>query len=94
MITLHATKQLSRLDKIGYTIKPGLLDAIGKAYPNTKHYIRIARFGRYFTIDDQLDYSCGDSVVVILNSGNVVTVMLASARKTWADGINIDLTRD
>ena len=94
MITLHATTQLSRLDKIGYTIKPGLLDAIGNAYPNTKHYIRIARFARIYTIDDGIDYSVGDSVVIILNSGNIVTIMLASSNKNWTDGTNVDLTRD
>ena len=83
MITIHAQDNIhARIKPLGYHVNMLNLARVASMYTDGKHYVKIANLPRIYSIAG----STGDTVVVILNGGNVVTVMLSNDNQRWDDG--------
>lgn len=93
MITRHAMDRINgRMAQIGMTVSAKHLDALSKARPNGKHYVRIAELSAWMYTPDG---SNGDCLTAIVNDGRIVTVMLSGSKQRWADGtFSVALQRD
>ena len=83
MITTHAREQIfDRLDGIvNVQDVKNMLDA-SEHFTQGKHYVNVRNLGCVTWTDD----SVGDTLVCIVNDGNVVTAMLSFSTQRWSDG--------
>lgn len=72
-----------RMQEAGLTIDTAHLTKLRHALPHGKHYVRIAELNQWVRTSDG---SNGNTVVAIVNTGNIVTVMLSGNNQRWNDG--------
>lgn len=85
MITIHAEERYNTRIKpfTGKQISMLRLDGLSTLYPKGKHYVRIANLPRIVTTPDG---STGDTIVAIVNDGDITTIMLSHSQQRWNDG--------
>lgn len=83
-MTKHSMDRINgRMKEVGVSVDTAHLSKLRQALPHGKHYVRIVDLGRHMRTSDG---SNGDTVVAIVNTGNVVTVMLSNNWQRWQDG--------
>ena len=83
MITLHARDQIyGRLEGIVTELDVGEMLRASQHFTSGKHYVNVRNLGSVHWTDD----SIGDTLVCIIQNGNVKTAMLSFASQRWTDG--------
>ena len=83
MITIHARDQIGdRLEGIVTDQDIREMLKASEHFTNGKHYVNVRNLGSVHWTND----SIGDTLVCIVNNGNVVTAMLSFASQRWSDG--------
>ena len=83
MITLHAQGQIHIRLKGIVTVRDVLeMQKASQHFTSGKHYVNVRNLGSVHWTDD----SVGDTLVCIIQDGNVKTAMLSFASQRWADG--------